>query len=169
MYNVAVNGLAEVFNKTLCNLLKNIVSKSKRDWYGKIGEALWAYRTTHLTTTQATSYSSIYGIKAVFPLENQIPSLRITVQEELTAEDNSRLSSHDDEKVRPQLFQIGDLVLAVRQPIALTQRMGNKFMSKWDNPYVVKEIYTNGAYKLVDKGGLWIGTINGKFLKRYYL
>ncbi|KAL0358197.1 UNVERIFIED_CONTAM: hypothetical protein Scaly_1505400 [Sesamum calycinum] len=109
MYNVAANGLAEAFNKTLCNLLKNVVSKSKRD------------------------------------------------------------CSHDDEKVRPRLFQIGELVLAMRQPIALTQRMGNKFMSKWDNPYVVKEIYTNGAYKLVDKGGLWIGTINGKFLKRYYL
>ncbi|KAA0041301.1 protein NYNRIN-like [Cucumis melo var. makuwa] len=31
MYNAAANGLAEAFNKTLCNLLKKIVSKSKRD------------------------------------------------------------------------------------------------------------------------------------------
>ncbi|XP_019246569.1 PREDICTED: uncharacterized protein LOC109226231 [Nicotiana attenuata] len=31
MYYDAANGLAEAFNKTLCNLLKNIVSKSKRD------------------------------------------------------------------------------------------------------------------------------------------
>ncbi|KAA0058370.1 uncharacterized protein E5676_scaffold1359G00130 [Cucumis melo var. makuwa] len=43
MYNAAVNGLAEAFNKTLCNLLKKIVSKSKRDWQERIGEALWAY------------------------------------------------------------------------------------------------------------------------------
>ncbi|XP_038879215.1 uncharacterized protein LOC120071177 [Benincasa hispida] len=32
MYNIAANGLVEAFNKTLCNLLKKIVSKSKRVW-----------------------------------------------------------------------------------------------------------------------------------------
>ncbi|XP_070054317.1 uncharacterized protein [Nicotiana tomentosiformis] len=31
VYNVSANGLAEAFNKTLCNLLKKVVSKSKRD------------------------------------------------------------------------------------------------------------------------------------------
>ncbi|TYK01380.1 protein NYNRIN-like [Cucumis melo var. makuwa] len=31
IYNTAVNGLAEAFNKTLCNLLKNVVSKTKGD------------------------------------------------------------------------------------------------------------------------------------------
>lgn len=36
-YNAAVNGFAEAFNKTLGNLLKKIVEKSKRDWHEKIG------------------------------------------------------------------------------------------------------------------------------------
>ncbi|KAA0062772.1 uncharacterized protein E5676_scaffold87G00330 [Cucumis melo var. makuwa] len=40
MYNAAANGLAEAFNKTLCNLLKKIVSKSKRDWQERIGATL---------------------------------------------------------------------------------------------------------------------------------
>ena len=31
-YKSSANGLVEAFNKTLCNLLKKIVSKSKRDW-----------------------------------------------------------------------------------------------------------------------------------------
>ncbi|KAG5221971.1 ty3-gypsy retrotransposon protein [Salix suchowensis] len=43
-----------------------------------------------------------------------------------------------------------------------------QFLSKWDGPYVVQEVYTNGAYKIVDENGLRIGPINGKFLKRYY-
>jgi len=34
------NGLAEVFNKTLCNLLKNFVAKSKRDWHERLAESL---------------------------------------------------------------------------------------------------------------------------------
>ncbi|XP_070034269.1 uncharacterized protein [Nicotiana tomentosiformis] len=40
MYNAAANGLAKAFNKTLCNLLKKVVSKSKRDWNGHIKEAI---------------------------------------------------------------------------------------------------------------------------------
>jgi len=50
----------------------------------------------------------------------------------------------------------------------MSKHMGNKFLSKWDDPYVVQEVYTNRAYKIIDKNGLRIGPINGKFLKRYY-
>ncbi|XP_070002203.1 uncharacterized protein [Nicotiana sylvestris] len=42
IYNVAVNGLAEAFNKTLCNLLKKVVSKSKWDCHDHMEEALWS-------------------------------------------------------------------------------------------------------------------------------
>ena len=43
MYNAVANGLVKTFNKTLCNLLKKIVSKSKRDWQERLDEALWTY------------------------------------------------------------------------------------------------------------------------------
>ncbi|KAL0368031.1 UNVERIFIED_CONTAM: hypothetical protein Scaly_1022000 [Sesamum calycinum] len=36
MYYVAANGLAEAFNKILCNLLKRVVAKSKRDCHERI-------------------------------------------------------------------------------------------------------------------------------------
>lgn len=136
----------------------------------------------------------VYGVEAILPLERQIPSLRIAIQEGLTNEDNARLRLEElealdekrleaqqrlecyqarlskafNKKVRPRSFQVGDLVLAVRRPIIITHRMGNKFLSKWDGPYVIQEAYTNGAYKLVDREGLRIGPINAKFLKRYY-
>ncbi|KAI5672176.1 hypothetical protein M9H77_12540 [Catharanthus roseus] len=74
MYYAAANGLAEEFNKTLCNLLKKVIDKSKRDWHLKIEEALWAYGTTFRTPTQAISYALIYVVEAVLPLEHQIPS-----------------------------------------------------------------------------------------------
>ncbi|KAI3472363.1 hypothetical protein Pfo_031104 [Paulownia fortunei] len=175
MYYAVANGLAEAFNKTL------------------IGEALWAYRTTFRTPTQATPYALVYSVDAIVPLEQQIPSLRIAVQEGLIEEENgllhleeleglnekrleaqqilecyqARLSRAFNKKVRSSSFQVGDLVLVVRRPIITTHRTGNKFTSKWDGPYVVKEVYTNGAYKLVAEDGLRIGPINGKFLKLY--
>ncbi|KAL0368459.1 UNVERIFIED_CONTAM: hypothetical protein Scaly_1064800 [Sesamum calycinum] len=180
MYYAVANGLAEAFNKTLCNLLKKVVAKSKRDWHERIGEALWAYRTTVRTPTQATPYALVYGVEAVLPLEEQIPSLRIAIQEGLTEEENAqirleelealdekrleaqqrlecyqaRLSRAFNKKVRLRSFQVGDLVLAVRRPIITTHRTGNKFLPKWDGPYVVKEAYTNGAYKLVAEDGM---------------
>ncbi|KAA0053583.1 protein NYNRIN-like [Cucumis melo var. makuwa] len=55
---------------------------------------------------------------------------------------------------------VRDLVLAVRRLIITTRHTGNKFTPKWDGPYIVKEVYTNGAYKIVDQEGLKFGPIN---------
>ncbi|TYK07344.1 uncharacterized protein E5676_scaffold202G00600 [Cucumis melo var. makuwa] len=90
MYNAATNGLAKAFNKTLCSLLKKVVSKTKRDWQEKIGKALWTYRTSHRTPTGVTPYSLVYGVEAVLPLEREIRSLRMAIQEGLTTEDNAK-------------------------------------------------------------------------------
>ncbi|CAM8892844.1 unnamed protein product [Rhodiola kirilowii] len=170
MYNAPANGLAKAFNKTLCNLLKKVVGKSKRDWHEKIGEALWAYRTTYKTPTQATPYALVYVVEAVLPLELQIPSMRIAIQEGLSNDENdllrlaelealdekrlqaqqslqcyqARLSRAFNKKVRPCSFQKGDLVLAIRRPIITSHKMGSKFKEKWDGPYVGKKLTRMG-------------------------
>ncbi|KAL0416205.1 UNVERIFIED_CONTAM: hypothetical protein Slati_3452400 [Sesamum latifolium] len=50
-----------------------------------------AYRTTVRTPTQSTPYALVYGVEAVLPLEQQIPSLRIAIQEGHTEEENARI------------------------------------------------------------------------------
>ncbi|KAL0455852.1 UNVERIFIED_CONTAM: Retrovirus-related Pol polyprotein from transposon opus [Sesamum latifolium] len=60
------------------SLLKKVVAKSKRNWHERIGEALWTYRTTVRAPTQSTPYALVYGVETVLPLEQQIPSLRIS-------------------------------------------------------------------------------------------
>ncbi|KAL4637826.1 hypothetical protein ACB092_03G104600 [Castanea dentata] len=69
---------------------------------------------------------------------------------------------------RPWLHEYGVVPSTYHQCLKYFQDGQNKFVSKWDGPYVVQETYTNGAYKLVAEDGLRIGPINGKFLKRYY-
>ncbi|KAM2766319.1 hypothetical protein COP1_022238 [Malus domestica] len=192
MYHAPANSLAEAFNKTLCNLLKKVIGRIKKDWHERIGETLWAYMTTYRTPTQATPYSLVYGVEAVLPLESQIPSLRMALQEGLTDEENAklrlqelealdekrleaqqhlecyqaRLSKAFNKKVFPRSFQMGDLVLSLRRPIITTHKTKSKFTSKWDRPYVIQEVYTNGAYLIMAEDGLKIGPINGRFLKR---
>ncbi|XP_075095512.1 uncharacterized protein LOC142173763 [Nicotiana tabacum] len=131
---------------------------------------------------------------AILPLERQIPSLRLAIQEGLTDEENARLRLEElealDEKrleaqqslecyqarlsrsfnkrVRLRYFQVGDQVLLVKKPIITSRRSGGKFSAKWDGPYIVQEVYSSGAYKIVDSEGLRICPVNGKFMKRYY-
>ncbi|KAG9447595.1 hypothetical protein H6P81_013723 [Aristolochia fimbriata] len=193
-YNPATNGLAEAFNKTLCKILKKTVAGNKKDWHERLGEALWAYRITYRTPTESTPYSLVYGVEAMLPLEIQIPSLRVALREGLTEEENIRLCLQElesldekrleaqqrlecyqarltrafNKKVKLRSFQKGDLVLAVRRPIMATSRDGGKFAPKWEGPFVVQEVYTNGAYKLVTPEGRRLPAINGKFLKKFY-
>ncbi|KAM1611492.1 hypothetical protein ACFX1Z_000267 [Malus domestica] len=79
----------------------------------------------------------------------------------------ARLSKPFNKKVRLRSFQTGDLVLVLRRPIITTHKTKSKFTSKWDGPYVIQEVYTNGAYLIMAEDGLKIGPINGRFLKRY--
>jgi hypothetical protein len=89
-YYPPANGLAEAFNKTIAKILKKFVSRSQRDWDEKLGECLWAYRTTVRTPTKATPFSLVYGCEAVLPLEIQIPSLRIAITSGMTEEEKDK-------------------------------------------------------------------------------
>ncbi|KAM1723878.1 hypothetical protein PS2_021791 [Malus domestica] len=75
----------------MCNLLKKVIDRTKKDWHERISEAFWAYRMTHRTPTQAMPYALVYGMEDVLPLESQVPSLRIAIQEGLTEEENAKL------------------------------------------------------------------------------
>jgi hypothetical protein len=47
--------------------------------------------------------------------------------------------------------------------------MQGKFEPKWEGLYVVKEVYSSGAYRIVSPNGEYCPPpVNGKFLKRYY-
>jgi len=90
-YYPAANDLTETFNKTIGKLLKKFILKSQRDWDDKLGECLWAYRTTVRTPTKATPFSLVYGCEAVLPLEIQILSLRVALTTEMKNEQKHRL------------------------------------------------------------------------------
>jgi len=91
VYYPVANGLIEAFNKTINKLLKNFVSKSQRDWDKKLGECLWAYRTTVRTPTKAAPFSLVYKCEAILPLEIQISSLRVALATKMMNEEKHRM------------------------------------------------------------------------------
>jgi len=68
-YYPTTNDLAEAFKKTIGNLLNKFVSRSQHDRDDKLGECVWAYRTTVRTLTKAMAFSFVYGCEAILPLE----------------------------------------------------------------------------------------------------
>ena len=83
------------------------MSISKRDCDEKLGESLWAYRTTVRTPTGTMTYSLVYGCEVILPLEIQIPSLRIALATGMTTEESHRrhleeLEALDEKRLRAQ-------------------------------------------------------------------
>jgi hypothetical protein len=44
---------------------------------------LWAYKTTYKVSIRTNPFSFVFGVKAILPVEFEIPSLRITIYERL--------------------------------------------------------------------------------------
>ena len=74
-YHPHTNGQTERVNRILVSILRKTIHDSKRDWDVKLTVALWAYRTTFKVTTQATSFSLVYGLEATLPIEFEVESL----------------------------------------------------------------------------------------------
>ena len=82
--------LQRLSTRLLASFSRN--SSQKPTWLNdKLGECLWAYRTTVRTSTKTTPFSLVYGCEAVLPLEIQIPSLCVALTTEMTNEEKHQL------------------------------------------------------------------------------
>lgn len=104
------NGQAEATNKTICKILTKVCEKHRTDWDKKLNIALWSYRTAYKVTTQHTPFNLVYGLEAVVPLEYQVPSLRVAIEERLGDLDSlqerlNRLNQLEEQRTRALFIQ----------------------------------------------------------------
>ena len=71
-----MNGAVEAANKNIKKILVKMIDAYK-DWHEYLLFALCSYHTFVRTSMGATLYSLVYGMKAVLPIEVEIPFLRI--------------------------------------------------------------------------------------------
>jgi hypothetical protein len=135
-----------------------------------------------------TPYSIVYGGEVVLPLEVKIASLRVAIQEKLNEHElaklhlkeldnleekqlalqnleayQARMSRAFDKRVKRRSFKEGDLVLMVIRPMNITHRMQSKFEPKWGGPYIVKDVYSSGTYRIISPDDEYCPPpINGK-------
>ncbi|RVW94477.1 hypothetical protein CK203_035660 [Vitis vinifera] len=82
-YRPQTNGAIEAANKNIKRILRKMV-KTSQDWSEKLPFSLWAYRTSFRTSTETTPYSLVCGMEAVLPVEIEMGSLRIALEQQIS-------------------------------------------------------------------------------------
>jgi hypothetical protein len=191
-YYPQANGQVEAINKSLMTILLRTINSAKSNWHLMLYSTLWAYQTSVKTATIFSPFQLIYRMEVVFPIECQIPSLKLAVQllldtspleEWLLYLERLNEQCHDaalankahkhkvkcqyDRSVCPRIFFEGDLVLVYDQdkdPLG-----AGKFKPMWFRPFIIKEVLKKGSYHLVDfEGNSLAEPRNGLYLKKYF-
>ncbi|KAL6323650.1 hypothetical protein AAG906_002117 [Vitis piasezkii] len=55
--------------------------ETSQDWSEKLHFSLWAYRTSFHTSTGATPYSLVYSMEVVLPVEMEMGSLKVALEQ----------------------------------------------------------------------------------------
>jgi hypothetical protein len=79
-YYPQANGQVEAVNKTLKMILQRAINSANLNWHLMLYLALWAYRTSVKTAIDFSPFQLVYRLEPVFPIECQIPSLKLAVQ-----------------------------------------------------------------------------------------
>ena len=133
----------------------------KSNWHMMFFSTLWEYRTSVKTTMSFTPFQLVYGLEVMFPIECEIPSLKLVIEllPNTTAEEERLLYSirldetrrdatlaneahkkcvkdRYDKTVRPCVFFEGDLVLLYDQDREILG--ADKFEPMWHGHYIIK-------------------------------
>eukprot|EP00253_Pinus_taeda_P006880 PITA_06880 len=191
-YYPQANGQVEAVNKTLKTILQRKIDKNRSNWHLMLYPDLWAYRTSVKTATGFTPFHLVYGLESIFPVECEIPSLKLDIEllpetsrleecllhlEHLDEQlrdaatvneaHKKRVKTQYDKAVHPRVFFEGDLVLVYDQD---KDTLGaGKFKPMWYVPFIIKRFLTKGSYELIDfEGNKLAEPRNGLYLKKYF-
>ena len=122
IYSLASNGQVECTNGISCKSFEKTVVGHCTQWDKKVTEAIWAYNITHNMATSHTPFELVYGTEAVLPLEIELPALRITSEQQLSA----------NEKMKARLMQLERLEETHRQSLHFVEIKQNRQKARLD-------------------------------------
>jgi len=171
-YHPQANGQVESTNKVIEAILTKKIKENRRDWFQRLPEALWAYRTTWRNTMGFSPYELVFGKNVVFPVEFEIKTLRtaLAVNLDLTDAQTARLQQlqeldekrldaiHQttmiqqqrirwhDKTIKQKQFQKGNWALLYD---SCFENFQGKLRTRWLGPYEVDVVFPNGIVRLL--------------------
>lgn len=154
---------------------------------------LHGYRTSVLTSTGATPYSLVYGMKVILPIEVEIPSLRVIMEADLDEAEwvqsrydqlnlieekcltavchghlyQRRLKRAFDKKVLPREYRTEELVLKRYSAIHSDPR--GKWTPNYEGPFIIKKAFSGGSLIFTTMDGEDLPSpVNANIVKKYY-
>jgi transposase InsO family protein len=186
------NGQVERANGMILQGLKpriyNDLNKFGKRWMKELPSVVWSLRTTPSRATGFSPFFLVYGAKAILPTDLEYGSPRTKAYDDRSNQ-TSREDSLDQLEeardvallhsaryqqslrryhargVRPRGFQVGDLVLRLRQDA----RGRHKLTPPWEGPFIIAKILKPGTYKLTnDQGEVYSNAWNIQQLRHFY-
>jgi ribonuclease HI/transposase InsO family protein len=186
------NGQVERANGMILQGLKpriyNDLNKFGKRWIKELPSVVWSLRTTPSRAMGFSPFFLVYGVEAILPTDLEYGSPRTKAyddQSNQTSREDSldqleeawdvallhstryqqSLRRYHARRVRPRDFQVGDLVLRLRQ----NARGRHKLTPPWEGPFIIAKILKPGTYKLAnDQVEVYNNAWNIEQLRRFY-
>jgi len=189
-YHPQTSGQVENANRGIKHLLEKTVGANRKDWYDKLDDALWVFRTAFKTPIGTTPFKIVYGNACHLPVELEhrafwaLKAVNLNLSK---AGKNRFLQLHELEELRDDAyarswnyrertkalhdsrlrgvkeFHTGDKVLLYNSRLKL---FPGKLKSRWRGLFIVKDVFPYGTVEISDEvGSSW--KVNGHRLKHY--
>jgi transposase InsO family protein len=186
------NGQVERANGMILQGLKpriyNNLNKFGKRWMKELHSVVWSLRTTPSQSTSFSLFFLVYGAEAILPTDLEYGSPRTKAyvdQSNQTSREDSldqleeardvallhsaryqqSLRRYHARRVQPRGFQVGDLVLRLRQDA----RGHHKLTPPWEGLFIIAKILKPRTYKLAnDQGEVYSNAWNIQQLRCLY-
>jgi transposase InsO family protein len=186
------NGQVERANGMILQGLKlriyNDLNKFDKRWIKELLSVVWSLRTTPSRATGFSPFFLVYGAEAILATDLEYGSPRTKAYDDQSNQTNREDSLDQLEEARDvallhsvqyqqslrryharrvwsQYFQVGDLVLRLRQDA----RGRHKLTPPWEGSFIIAKILKPGTYKLAnDQGEVYSNAWNIEQLRRFY-
>uniref|UniRef100_A0A2N9I3P0 RNA-directed DNA polymerase n=1 Tax=Fagus sylvatica TaxID=28930 RepID=A0A2N9I3P0_FAGSY len=189
-YHLQTCGQVELANREIKQILEKMVSPNCKDWSLRLTDALWSYRTAYKGPLGMSPYWLVYGKPCHLPVEmehraywaikafnfdlkeaGELRKFQMSELEELrneayisTRHYKERMKLFHDKKIVRKTFEPNQTVLLYDSKL---HTFSDKLRTRWDGPYIVKEMFDYGTVVIKDPRDGRILKVNGQRLRPY--